>query len=204
MNAGEVLSYNVAQMTIIYFVVKMGTASLAAFTYAQNIARISFTLALALGQAGQIQTSYFIGKGWTDEILTKVQKYFLVGFLTSTTLTCCVYLLRFEIIELFTQDPEIIPLVAGLIAGSILLEAGRVFNLIFISALKGAGDIKFPVQMGILSMWGLGVGFSYLLGIYFGIGVLGVWLAIAMDEWFRGLIMVKRWRSRTWTRFVLT
>lgn len=204
MNAGEMLSYNMAQMTIVYFVVQMGTSSLAAFTYAQNIARLSFAFALAIGQAGQIQTSYFIGKGWVDDILTRVQKYFVVGFIASTVIASAIYLVRFDIIALFTQDPEITLLTAGLITGSILLEAGRVFNLIFISALKGAGDIKFPVQMGILSMWGFGVGFSYLLGIHFGMGVIGAWMAIALDEWFRGIIMARRWRAKTWTQFNLT
>jgi len=204
MNAGEMLSYNMAQMTIVYLVVQMGTSSLAAFTYAQNIARLSFAFALAIGQAGQIQTSYFIGKGWVDYILSRVQKYFVVGFIASTVITCAVYLVRFDIIALFTHNPEITLLTAGLITGSILLEAGRVFNLIFISALKGAGDIKFPVQMGILSMWGFGVGFSYLLGTHFGWGVFGAWMAIALDEWFRGVIMAHRWRAKTWTKFSLT
>ncbi|WP_241033838.1 MATE family efflux transporter [Vibrio maerlii] len=202
MNAGEILSYNLMQMTVVYFVVQMGTASLAAFTYAQNIARLSFAFALALGQASQIQTSYFVGKGWVDEILHKVQKYFVVGFLASTTITLIVFLFRYEIVGVFTQDSDILALTAGLIAGSILLEAGRVFNLIFISALKGAGDIKFPVQLGIVSMWGFGVGFTYILGVSFGMGVLGAWLAIAMDEWFRGVIMARRWRKKGWTRFI--
>lgn len=204
MNAGEMLSYNMAQMTIVYFVVQMGTSSLAAYTYAQNIARLSFAFSLAIGQASQIQTSYFIGKGWIDSILIRVQKYFAVAFLVSTVIASSVYLMRFDIISLFTDHPEITLLTAGLIGGSIILEAGRVFNLVFISSLKGAGDIKFPVQMGILSMWGLGVGFSYVFGIHFGYGVLGAWMAIALDEWFRGLIMARRWRAKTWTKFELT
>lgn len=112
-----------------------------------------------------------------------------------------VYIFRFEILDLFTQDPEIIALAALLIAGSILLEAGRVFNLIFISCLKATGDIKFPVKMGILSMWGIGVAMSYLLGVHWGYGVFGAWMAIAMDEWFRGIIMAYRWRAKKWTRF---
>lgn len=81
MNAGEVLSYNLAQMVIVYFVVQMGTASLTAFTYAQNLARLTFTFSVSLSQASQIQTSYFVGKGWNDTILGKVQKYFIVGFI---------------------------------------------------------------------------------------------------------------------------
>ncbi|MEZ8224838.1 MATE family efflux transporter [Vibrio splendidus] len=203
MNAGEVLSYNMAQISITFFVVQMGTSSLAAFTYAQNIARLSFAFALAIGQGSQIQTGYYIGKGWIDEIANRVQRYFVVGFIASITITCVVYIFRFEILDLFTQDPEIIALTAALIAGSILLEGGRVFNLIFISCLKAAGDIKFPIKMGILSMWGIGVAMSYLLGVHWGYGVFGAWMAIAMDEWFRGLIMVRRWRAKKWTRFSL-
>lgn len=204
MNAGEVLSYNMAQITIVYFVVQMGTSSLAAFTYAQNIARFSFAFALAIGQATQIQTGYYIGKGWIENITKRVQIYFLVGFASSVTVASSIYFMRDAILTLFTQQPEILMLAGSLVMGSIVLEAGRVFNLIFISALKGAGDIKFPVQMGILSMWGLGVVFSYLLGIHWGYGVFGAWMAIALDEWFRGLIMARRWRSQVWTRYKLS
>ncbi|MEF1306142.1 MATE family efflux transporter, partial [Vibrio owensii] len=164
MNAGEVLSYNMAQICIVYFVVQMGTSSLAAFTYAQNIARFSFAFALAIGQAAQIQTGYYIGKGWVSSILKRVQIYFLVGFAASTAATCLIYLFHEEILSVFTDQPEILALAGALVMGSIVLEAGRVFNLIFISALKGAGDIKFPVQMGIRSMWGLGVVSSYIFG----------------------------------------
>lgn len=203
MNAGEVLSYNMAQITIVYFVVQMGTSSLAAFTYAQNIARFSFAFALAIGQATQIQTGYYIGKGWAESITKRVQIYFLVGFASSVTVASTIYFMRDAILTLFTQQPEILALAGSLMMGSILLEAGRVFNLIFISALKGAGDIKFPVQMGILSMWGLGVVFSYLLGIHWGYGVFGAWMAIALDEWFRGIIMAVRWRSQVWLKYKL-
>lgn len=203
MNAGEVLSYNMAQITIVYFVVQMGTSSLAAFTYAQNIARFSFAFALAIGQATQIQTGYYIGKGWVESILKRVQLYFLVGFTTSVTAASLIYFFRDSILTLFTQNPEVLRLTGALVMGSILLEAGRVFNLIFISALKGAGDIQFPVQMGILSMWGLGVVFSYLLGIHWGYGVFGAWMAIALDEWVRGIIMGIRWRSAVWAKYQL-
>ncbi|CAH0528028.1 putative FMN/FAD exporter YeeO [Allocatenococcus thiocycli] len=201
MNAGEVLSYNIAQICIVYFVVQMGTASLAAFTYAQNIARFSFAFALAIGQAAQIQTGYYIAKGWVTSILKRIQIYFLVGFVASTVATTVIYVFREDILRVFTDQPEILALAGSLVLGSILLEAGRVFNLIFIAGLKGAGDIKFPVQMGIVSMWGLGVLFSYVLGIHMGYGVVGAWMAIALDEWVRGIIMARRWRSQVWTKF---
>ncbi|WP_375749889.1 MATE family efflux transporter [Vibrio sp. HN007] len=203
MNAGEILFYNIAQIIIVYFVVQMGTASLAAFTYAQNIARFSFAFSVALGQAAQIQTGYFVGKGWIESIHQKVQQYFVAGFIVSLTIAIVIYLLREPFLNLFTDDQEIVALTGTLIFASIFLEGGRVFNLIFISALKGAGDVKFPVQMGILSMWGIGVFMAYVLGLNLGYGVVGAWIAVAMDEWFRGLIMAVRWRSKEWVKFRL-
>ncbi|MDF4587327.1 MATE family efflux transporter [Vibrio parahaemolyticus] len=201
LNGGEVLSYNIAQICIVYFVVQMGTSSLAAFTYAQNIARFSFAFALAIGQAAQIQTSYYIGKGWVSSIFKRVQIYFFIGFVVSNAVTGVIYLYHEEILSVFTDQPDILVMAGTLVMGSILLEAGRVFNLIFISALKGAGDIKFPVEIGVLSMWGLGVVFSYIFGIHMGYGVIGTWMAISLDEWVRGVMMARRWRSKVWTKF---
>ena len=37
-------------------------------------------------------------------------------------------------------------------------------------------------------MWGVAVVFSYLFGIVFGFGLLGIWLAQGFDEWIRGWI----------------
>lgn len=201
MNAGEVLSYNLAQMCIVYFVVQMGTASLTAYTYAQNISRFSFAFALSIGQASQIQTSYYVGKGWLENIYKRVQRYFVVGFIGSLITSLIIYFNRSLIIGLFTEQSDIVEMTSILILGSLLLETGRVFNLIFISALKGAGDIQFPVKIGIISMWCLGVFFAYLLGIVGAYGVIGAWLAVALDEWVRGIIMAWRWRSKVWMQF---
>lgn len=203
MNGGEILSYNLSQIALVYIVVQLGTASLAAYTYAQNITRVTFTFALALGQATQIQTSYFVGKQWLDDIFARVHKYYFVGVVTSITAIGIVILVREPIIRLFTQDPHIASLLATLLIASLLIESGRVGNLIFISALKGAGDVNYTVKMGILIMWGVSVTLGYLLGLHWEVGVLGVWLAIAADEWVRSSIMFIRWRSMHWKRYSL-
>jgi Na+-driven multidrug efflux pump len=47
-------------------------------------------------------------------------------------------------------------------------------------------------------MWVIMAGGSWLLGTYFGLGLVGVWLAITADEWLRALLMYRRWRQRKW------
>jgi len=38
------------------------------------------------------------------------------------------------------------------------------------------------------------------LGITFGLGLPGVWIAQGADEWFRAVFAVRRWLSRPWER----
>lgn len=202
-NAGETLAYNFAQMMMIYFVAKFGTAALAAYTYAQTIARITFSFGVGVGQGSQILTGFYVGKQWFDDIFLKVQRYYLAAVSVSVVVAILMCLFRYPLINVFTQDAEIVPLFATLLIGSIFVEGGRAGNLVFISSLKGAGDIKFPVQFGIFSMWIIGVGSAYLLGFEMGYGVLGVWIAIGLDEWCRSLVMTYRWRTKVWTKFKL-
>jgi Na+-driven multidrug efflux pump len=44
--------------------------------------------------------------------------------------------------------------------------------------------------------------FSYVLGIHFGLGLLGIWIAQGLDEWFRGILALRRWNNRPWERKV--
>ena len=81
---------------------------------------------------------------------------------------------------------------------SILIEFGRSLNLIYVGALKGSGDVKFPVLYGILSMWGIMVFLSWLLGLKLGMGVIGCWLGIGLDETTRGFVMLVRWKGKRW------
>lgn len=203
LNAGETLAYNCAQMMMIYFVARFGTAALAAYTYAQTIARITFSFGVGIGQGSQILTGFYVGKQWFDDIFVKIQRYYLAAVSVSVTMAIIMCVCRYPLIDLFTDDAQIVPLFATLIVASIFVESGRAGNLVFIAALKGAGDIKFPVQFGIFSMWVIGVGSAYLLGFSFEYGVLGVWIAIGLDEWCRSLVMTYRWRTKVWTKFKL-
>jgi Na+-driven multidrug efflux pump len=44
------------------------------------------------------------------------------------------------------------------------------------------------------------VGGSWLLGTALGFGLTGVWCAFIIDEWLRGLLLLRRWRRHRWVR----
>ena len=197
-NAGEGLSYNFAQLTILFFVAQLGTAALAAAAIAQTLSRFMFVFAMSVGNGTQILSSYFVGQGRQSELKARVHKYWVIGVSVSLSVALVMMLARFPIAGFFSDDLATQKLIALLIIVSVFLEPGRAINLIVIQALKGAGDVVFPVKMGILSMWGIGVLFAYLLGIQFALGVAGIWVGVAMDEWVRGIIMIIRWQKEKW------
>jgi Na+-driven multidrug efflux pump len=79
---------------------------------------------------------------------------------------------------------------------ALALETGRVFNLVVTVALRAAGDAVYPVVASVGSfVVVLGFG-SYVLGR--SLGLPGIFIAYAADEWVRGLLMMARWQWHGW------
>ena len=63
---------------------------------------------------------------------------------------------------------------------------------------RAAGDVKYSMIVSICTMWICRIVFSYVLGKYMGMGVFGVWVAMIMDQFVRGVLFIRRYRSGRW------
>jgi putative MATE family efflux protein len=196
--AGENLSYNVGQIVIMKMIASLGTEAMTAFVYTVTILRFVFISSISIGNGTQIKVGHMVGSKRLDEIHRNVFGYFYIGAAISLVLVVGTFLIREPIIHIFTKNDTIFYLVSTLLMIAMIHEPGRNFNIIIIPALKGAGDVKFPVLAGMFFMWGIGVLFSYILGIKLGLGLAGVWIALTSDEWIRGLVMYARWKNGKW------
>lgn len=68
-------------------------------------------------------------------------------------------------------------------------------------AFRASGDAKFPMMVGILSMFLCRIALSYLLGIYLNMGMFGTWVAMFIDWIVKAIIFIYRYISGKWTRF---
>ena len=201
--AGESLSYNVSQITIMAMISTLGTYAMSAQVYTMTILRFVFVAAIAIGQATQIKSGSFVGAKQNDIVYKKVFKYQLVATSISMAMIVLVNLVKRPVIGIFTDIPEVYGFVSTLLIYSAYIEFGRSLNLIYIGALKGSGDVRFPVLYGIFSNWFFMVLGSYILGIKCGLGLVGFWLGIGTDETTRGFVMLWRWKSRRWQKHAL-
>jgi putative MATE family efflux protein len=196
--AGENLSYNLGQIIIMRFIATLGTEAMASFVYAITVLRFVFITSISIGSAAQIKVGYFVGAGMADAAQRKVYRYFAAGVAISFALVVIAKLFEVPILNVFTQNASIQAMSFGVLLIALFHEPGRNFNVIIIPALKGAGDVRFPVYVGILFMWGVGVTLAYVFGIILGWGLMGICVAMALDEWSRGIVIFFRWRGGRW------
>ena len=103
------------------------------------------------------------------------------------------------ILNIYTLSPEARHLAFVLIVihnGFAMLFWPTSFTLSH--ALRATGDVKFTMAVSVFSMCAFRVCFSAVLGMYFGLGAVGVWIAMVMDWVFRVTLFVTRFFRGTW------
>jgi len=196
--AAENVAYRLALLVTIALVARMGAAELATHSYTMQIMYFILVFGLALGFASEILVGHLIGAGQLHAAHALVRRSLRWGLLVSTSLALVAALTAPWTMRLFTHDPRIIEAATTLLWITVLLEPGRTFNLVVINALRATGDARFPVAAGAASMVFVMAGGAWLLGVHFELGLAGVWIAYAADEWLRGLTMAARWYRHGW------
>ena len=201
--AGENLCWSLAFLVVTSFVARMGAGSLAAQSYALQISTWATLLGASVAYGNQILIGHLVGDGAFDEAHRQVGRSLRAGLVLVLSATAVLAGMAPRLVGAFTRDPAVAASAAVLLRLSILLESGRTSNLVVINALRATGDSVFPVLVAMASMWLVQVPLAWLLGLRLGVGLPGVWLALAADEWLRALVMQRRWRRRGWLAHAL-
>ena len=85
----------------------------------------------------------------------------------------------------------------------IALELGRAINITLVRALQTSGDVLFPTILSIIFCWGVATLGSFVFGVSFKFGIIGVWVAMSIDELARGFIFIIRLIKGKWTKINL-
>ncbi|MDE7274042.1 MAG: hypothetical protein K2N95_13445 [Lachnospiraceae bacterium] len=80
----------------------------------------------------------------------------------------------------------------------IILEVGRVTNLVFGQALKTIGDALHTTVIAVIFMYLCMVGGTWLFGIRLNMLAAGAYIGLAGDECVRAVFLFQRWQSGRW------
>lgn len=193
------LSYNLSQVVSTAIIAVLGMASISAKIYVSNIVFYVYVFGMTLGISTSLLIGWLAGAGKYEQAYRLNLQNLKITIFTNMALSGTIYLFAEPLLSLFTQDPAIIAMGKSIMLVDFVVEIGRGFNHVEENCLRGAGDVIYPMFISTTSCWVMSILFSYILGIHFGLGLVGCWIAFAMDEVFRGFFYFLRWHSRKWT-----
>ena len=202
--AGEQISYTLSNLVVMYMINGLGPTVTNTYNYLNMIVSYVYLFSMSLGQGTSIMIGWSVGQKKPEQAkgicLFAIRLSFLIA-MVSVAVLC---LVRKPLFGLVMKDSEIVALAGSVVLTNFIREAGRSRNLVLVNALRAAGDVRFPLYIGLVSMWLFNVGFSWLLGLQLGWGLHGIWIALGLDECCRAIAMQIRWKRGTWMNSMKT
>ncbi|MGN6827059.1 MATE family efflux transporter [Paucibacter sp. M5-1] len=196
--AAENIAHRLCFMVTVAVAAQLGTQALATHAYVLQLQGVVIMFSLSISFAVEIMVGHLVGAGRLHTAHQLVRRALLTGLAVSVVLAALAALATPWLLSGFTSDPAIVSSGQTLMWITVLVEAGRTFNLVLINGLRAAGDARYPMYVGAVSMPAVMAGGGWLLAGPLGWGLVGLWLAYAADEWLRGLLMWRRWLRLGW------
>ena len=154
--------------------------ALAAHHIANQMADLTFMLALGIGSATTIRVSHQLGKG--DLHAVKMASRASVHLcLTMNTIGAAIMIFgRHYIPYIFTEDPQVIPIASSLlvIAGTFQYADG--LQCIGAAMLRGIQDVQVPMRIALFAYIGVALPLGLALTFPVGWGAQGMWIAFVI------------------------
>jgi putative MATE family efflux protein len=194
----EPLSYQLSQVVISRILVSLGVLAVTTKAYVANITLFSLLWGAAFASGTQIKISHLLGERSYKEATSQLVSGVKIALIGCTVLSLFLAIGGPWLLRIFTEDPEVLRLGSQVLWVAVFLEWGRALNVIVGAALRASGDARFVAGFGVASMWLLAVTGAYVIGVEAGLGLIGIWLVMSLDEHLRGWVSLRRWMSGRW------
>ncbi len=186
-------------LTYIRAVAGLGTVALATHQIVTNIMVISFSIGDGLSIANSSLTGQSLGAKRPDLAILYGKISQSIGLILAIIFSGLLALFRKSVMFMFTNDPELIELGANMMLILSVIILFQIIQVIVTGALRGAGDVKFVAVLSLFSVTFLRPILTYLFAYTLGLGLLGAWLSVLVDQVARLLITRSRFLAAKWT-----
>ena len=107
------------------------------------------------------------------------------------------------LIRLFSDDAVVISEGTSILMIVAFVSLAQVSQLIFTGSLRGAGDTRFNAIISLISIVFARPIIAYLLCHVLQIGVIGAWVALMIDQYFRFICVTVHFYRGKWMKIKL-
>jgi len=183
-------------------VVMMGWISVsaqAAHIVAINMASLTYMMATGIAAAGGILVGTDIGERNRDGIITSGNAALLLSVLFMGLCALVFYFGRGILVRAYTEEQAVIDIAVTLVVWGAIFQLFDGIQAVSLGLLRGLQDVNIPTAITIFSYWGIGIPISYYLGIYLGIGAVGIWMGLTASLVCSSILLSWRFYARAKT-----
>jgi MATE family multidrug resistance protein len=143
------------------FIARQGTLASAAHQIAANLAAVMYMVPLSLAIATSARVSYWLGAGDEKRARAAIRTGFRIGLLMALTLAATLALGRWRIAAIYSSDPQVAALAAGLLAWLAAYHLGDATQVLCVFVLRCYRVAVAPLVAYCVLLWGVGLAGGY-------------------------------------------
>ena len=183
----------------VWVLAQLGSSAMAAHNFMMRYMVLSFMPAFGMSVAVTALVGRYIGRGRHDLAEKRAHLGFVVCAIYMLSCGVLFFVARRELIGLFTTDPEIVALGSLLLVFAAFYQFFDAVYIIYVSALRGAGDTFVPALVTAGLCWGITLfGGLLIVTLRPDWGVAGPWTAATVYGVILGVFMYRRFALGRW------
>lgn len=174
----------------------LGTIQVAGHQVAINLASLTFMVPVGVGSAAAVVVGHAVGREDPDGVRRSSMAALVVGA-AFMTLTAAAFLLFPGLLAgIYTEDAEVLFLAATLLPIAGVFQVFDGIQVVCVGLLRGLGDTRVPMLMGLLGFWFLGMPVSLWLAFGLDMGAVGLWWGLVVGLGVTSVFLVLRVKHR--------
>lgn len=194
--------FQLVKVALSSMVALFGTYQIAANGVAQSIWSLAALAGVAMGPVFITVIGQCMGSQNTEAADAYFKKLIRITLVISFAWNLLIFLMTPLFLRFYALEPETKQLVIWLVLiHNVFNAAAFPFSGALSNGLRAAGDVKFTMYVSMISTIAGRLFLSYLLGLVFDLGVIGIAVAMVCDWVIRAVIFIWRLRSGKWKNF---
>ena len=194
--------FQLGRVLVVSMISLFGTTQITANALANNLDAVAIIPGQAMSLAMITVIGQCIGSGDEPQTRRMAKKLMVITYAVTAS-TCLVTIACTPLIlKIYSVSAEALALGMTLI---MIHNGCAIFlwptSFAMPNILRAANDVRYPMVCSIISMLGLRLVAGYILAVHFGMGAIGIWIAMIGDWLCRSICFFLRLKSGKWLRY---
>lgn len=187
-----------AQIMSTVIVAPLGTVAIAANSFGITIEALCYMPGYGIAEAATTLVGQSLGAKRSSLARSFAWITVCAGIAIMTVMGVVMYVFAPALMTIMSPDQEVQHLASEVLRIESFAEPMFAASIVAYGVFVGSGDTIIPCTMNLTSIWLVRITLAALLSST--MGLHGVWIAMAVELCFRGIIFLVRMRSSKWSR----